>query len=235
MPRRSIVYHNPFIDKKSGVPDDYPVISDGELERIEDDYVRAAGLAIEAGFRAIDIKVTHGYLLSELTGAKTREGRYGGSLENRLRLVCNTIGKIRDRFGDRLLICMRLGCFDGVPYFPRQPIVWESHCDYRTPYPYGFGVDANDPLREDLTEVKAAIAKFRECGVGLLNVSLGCPTTMVPISDVRSRSRTTATTNSPSIRCWVSTGTSASRASCSARFRICRWSDQAIAGCRSTH
>ncbi len=43
VPKRSIVYHNPFIDKKSGTPADYPVISDDELERLEDDYVSAAG------------------------------------------------------------------------------------------------------------------------------------------------------------------------------------------------
>jgi NADPH2 dehydrogenase len=173
-PKRLIAYHNPFIDKKSGTPADYPVIGDDELERLEDDYVAAARLGVEAGFRAVDIKVTHGYLLSELTGAKTREGRYGGSLENRLRLIRNVIGKIRAAFGSRLLICMRLGCFDSVPYF-RDASGIGIPCDYRTPYPYGFGVDANDPLRDDLTEVKQAIGMFRESGVSLINVSLGCP------------------------------------------------------------
>jgi NADPH2 dehydrogenase len=173
-PKRLIAYHNPFIDKKSGTPADYPVIGDDELERLEDDYVAAARLGVEAGFRAVDIKVTHGYLLSELTGAKTREGRYGGSLENRLRLIRNVIGKIRAAFGSRLLICMRLGCFDSVPYF-RDASGIGIPCDYRTPYPHGFGVDANDPLRDDLTEVKQAIGMFRESGVSLINVSLGCP------------------------------------------------------------
>jgi 2,4-dienoyl-CoA reductase-like NADH-dependent reductase (Old Yellow Enzyme family) len=59
VPRRIIAYHNPHIDRKTGTPPDYPVISDDELERLEDDYVRAAGLALEAGFRAVDIKVVH--------------------------------------------------------------------------------------------------------------------------------------------------------------------------------
>jgi NADPH2 dehydrogenase len=174
-PKRSIVYHNPFIDKKSGTPTDYPVIGDDELERLEDDYVAAARLGVEAGFRAVDIKVTHGYLLSEMTGAKTREGRYGGSLENRLRMIGNVIGKIRAALGSRLLICMRLGCFDSVPYFRSATTGLGVPCDYQTPYPYGFGVDADDPLRDNLTEVKQAIGKFREWGVSLINVSLGCP------------------------------------------------------------
>ena len=174
-PKRSIVYHNPFIDKKSGTAPDYPLISDAELERLEDDYVEAARLAVEAGFRAVDIKVTHGYLLSEMTGAKTREGRYGGPLENRLRMIRNVIGKIRAAVGSRVLICMRLGCFDSVPYFREAWTGAGIPCDYQTPYPYGFGVDANDPLRDDLTEVKQAIGRFREWGVSLINVSLGCP------------------------------------------------------------
>src|SRR5260370_25015774 len=174
-PQRSIVYHNPFIDRKSGTPADYPVIGDDELERLEDDYVAAARLGVEAGFRAVDIKVTHGYLLSEMTGAKTREGRYGGPLENRLRMIGNVIRKFRAALGQRLRICMRLGCFDSVPYFRDASSGVGIPCDYQTPYPYGFGVDANDPLRDDLAEVKQAIGKFREWGVSLINVSLGCP------------------------------------------------------------
>ena len=49
------------------------MIADDELERLEDDYVNAAALALEAGFQAVDIKAVHGYLISELLGAKTRE------------------------------------------------------------------------------------------------------------------------------------------------------------------
>ncbi len=162
--------------KKSGVPQDSScTITDDELERLEDDYVAAARLGVEAGFRAFDIKVTHGYLLSEMTGAKTREGRYGGPLETRLRFVGNVIGKIRAALTSRPLLCMRLGCFDGVPYFRTATDGIGIPCDYSTPYPYGWGVDVNDPLREDLTEVKQAIRQFRDWGVAMINVSLGSP------------------------------------------------------------
>jgi len=175
VPRRIIAYHNPLIDRKTNVPSDYPVISDDELERLEDDFVAAAGLAIEAGFRAIDIKATHGYLLSELLGAKTREGRYGGSLENRTRIIRNIMGKIRAKYGRELMLCMRLGCFDGIPYGRDEATGIGVPFEYPVPYPYGWGVDPNDPLKDDLTEVKQAIAWFREWGLELLNVSLGCP------------------------------------------------------------
>jgi len=110
-----------------------------------------------------------------MTGAKTREGRYGGSLENRLRFIGNVIGKIRAKLGKELVICMRLGCFDSVPYFRGSEDDLGVPCEYQLPYPYGFGVDPNDPLREDLTEVKQAIAQFQRWGVSLVNVSLGCP------------------------------------------------------------
>ena len=58
---------------------------------------------------------------------------------------------------------MRLGCFDSVPYFRGADGVGVP-CDYQTPYPYGFGVDAGDPLRDDLTEVKQAIAQIQRMG-----------------------------------------------------------------------
>jgi NADPH2 dehydrogenase len=174
-PRRIIACHHPSIDQKTDVPPDYPVIGDDELERLEDAYVDAAGLALDAGFRAVDIKVTHGYLLSELIGARHREGRYGGSLENRTRFVRSVISKIRTRFGRRLLIAIRLGCYDGLPYRIDPETGLGVPYPYETPYPYGFGVDQEDPLREDLSEVRQAIAWFRDWGVELLNVSLGSP------------------------------------------------------------
>jgi 2,4-dienoyl-CoA reductase-like NADH-dependent reductase (Old Yellow Enzyme family) len=173
--RRIIAYHNPFIDELTGTLPDAPVITDGELERLEDDYAAAAKLAMSAGFQAIDIKMVHGYLLSELTGAKLREGRYGGSLENRFRFTGNVIGKIRAACGNGLIIAVRLGCFDGVPYHRDPRTSLGVPCKYPVPYPHGFGVDANDPMREDLTEVKQAIARLYASGVELLNISIGCP------------------------------------------------------------
>ena len=174
VPKKTIAYHNPLIDQKSGVPADYPIISDAELERLEDDYVQAAKLALQAGFRSVELKVTHGYLLAELLGAKTREGRYGGSLENRTRMIRNILGKIRAATGNQLTLLMRLGCFDSVPYMNGADGVGVPLA-HPIPYPYGWGVDSNNPLQEDLTEVKQAIGWFKDWGIELLNVSIGCP------------------------------------------------------------
>ena len=174
VPKKTIAYHNPLIDQRSGVPADYPIVTDDELERLEDAYVEGAKLALEAGFRAIELKVTHGYLFSELLGAKTREGRYGGSLENRTRVIKNVFGKIRAAVGNQLTLCMRLGCFDSVPYTIGPDGVGVP-LPYTTPYPWGWGVNPNNPLEEDLTEEKQAIGWFKDWGVELLNVSIGCP------------------------------------------------------------
>ncbi|HVN04208.1 MAG TPA: hypothetical protein VMT86_07305 [Bryobacteraceae bacterium] len=175
VPRRIIAYHNSHIDLKTDIPPDYPLINDDELERLEDDYVSAAGLALSAGFEAVDIKAVHGYLISELLGAKTRPGRYGGPLENRLRFLRNVIGKIRAAFGSRLMIAVRMNAFDGVP-FQREPASGLGKpCNFAIPYRCGWGVDESNPLEEDLTEVKQAIEWFRQWGVELFNISLGSP------------------------------------------------------------
>lgn len=223
VPRRIIAYHNPSIARETGTPADYPVIADDDLERLEDDYVSAAGLALAAGFEAIDIKAVHGYLISELLGAKTRDGRYGGPLENRLRFIRNVIGKLRAAFGKRLLIAIRMNAFDGVPF----------GCDFETPYPYGWGVDPANPLHEDLSEVKQAVVASAS-GVSNCSTSRWDLPTTIRTSAVPSRSPTRATMSNPNIRCWESTGIFASPASYSACFRIFRSSVRAIAGCRST-
>jgi len=174
--RRPIVAsHNPAIDRKTRIAADYPVISDDELERLEDDYVAAGRLALQAGFRAVDLKVTHGYLLSELMGAKERCGQYGGSLENRTRFVRNVLGKFRAEFGRKLILCIRLGCYDGLPYAAAPGEKTGSSLPYDLPYRHGFGTSQENPLQEDLTEVRQAIGLFRRDGLDLLNVSLGSP------------------------------------------------------------
>jgi 2,4-dienoyl-CoA reductase-like NADH-dependent reductase (Old Yellow Enzyme family) len=175
VPNRIIAYHNPHIDRKTNTPASQPPIGDGELERLEDVFVEAAGLALDAGFTAIDVKITHGYLLSELAGAKTRPGAYGGPVANRFRLPLNVIRKVRARFGKRILIGARLGCFDSVPYLRDPETGAGIPAAFETPYPYGFGVNPENPLEPDLTDVKQAIALLREAGLDLLNISLACP------------------------------------------------------------
>jgi NADPH2 dehydrogenase len=174
-PKRIIAVHNPLVDWKTATPPGQPPISDDELERMEDRFVDAARLALDVGFTAVDVKATHGYLAFELLGARTRAGRYGGPLENRARFLRNIVGKIRAEFGQRLLIAMRLGCYEGLPYMRDAATGLGLPMEYTLPYEYGFGVDTANPHSIDLDEVRRAVGWFREDGVELLSVSLGVP------------------------------------------------------------
>jgi 2,4-dienoyl-CoA reductase-like NADH-dependent reductase (Old Yellow Enzyme family) len=169
-----IVVHDPALDAKKNIPPDYPVLSDDELERIEDDYVRAAQWAQKIGFDFVDIKQCHRYLLSELLSAKTRDGRYGGSFENRVRFVRNVIAKIKAACPG-LAIAARINAYDGVPYQTGATAKDGVPCPYETPYQFGFGCDENNPMQEDLTEPIQLARWLRDWGVCLINVSMGNP------------------------------------------------------------
>src|ERR1051325_9243440 len=179
-----LAQHDPMLDaatfldpitKKTIIPKDYPLVSDAYLERLEDAYVTAAKLAVEAGFDFIDLKQCHRYLLSELLASHTQDGHYGGSFENRTRFIRNIIGKIRAHVPAAVLTS-RINVFDGVPYMkdpqtglgvPRPGIV--------TPYRGSFGVTPINPFEPELTEPKKLIGLIRDLGVVLLNVSMGNP------------------------------------------------------------
>ena len=90
-PEPRILYRHPILDKRLGLGTDYPLLTDGEIEAIIEDFHRAARAARETGFDFVDVKHCHGYLGHEFLSAYTREGRYGGSLENRTRFLraCN--------------------------------------------------------------------------------------------------------------------------------------------------
>ena len=92
-----IAHHSPYLDPAHGLPADYPLITDSELDALQDKYVEAARLARDAGFDAVDVKACHGYLAYELLGAFTRDNsKYGGSFENRTRFLREVCARIRE-------------------------------------------------------------------------------------------------------------------------------------------
>jgi len=152
---------------------DAPLISDAELDRLQDRYALAATLAHEIGFDFVDIKQCHRYLLNELLGAQTRPGKYGGSFENRTRFIRNVVGRIREE-SQGLMVATRLNVFDGLPY--------TKGVDGRgTAYPFTvplrsvWGTKADDPTQPDLAEPLALIGMLSDLGVVLVNVSIGNP------------------------------------------------------------
>lgn len=68
----------------------------GELPGIVEDYRRAAERAKQAGFDGVEIHAANGYLLDEFLQSKTnqRSDRYGGSIENRYRLLGEVLAAV---------------------------------------------------------------------------------------------------------------------------------------------
>src|SRR5262249_54767596 len=86
-PEPKILYHHPILDRKLELPEDFPILTDAQIEAIIEDFHRAARAAWDLGYDFVDIKHCHGYLGHEFLSAQTREGKYGGTLENRTRFL----------------------------------------------------------------------------------------------------------------------------------------------------
>ncbi len=170
VPRPIIVQHNPILDARQNLRPDYPLISDAELDRLQDDFVRAAELAAAAGFDGVDIKACHGYLVSELLAAFTRKGsRYGVSFENRTRFLLEVVAQIRAQLPD-LIITSRISLHDGPPY----PFGFGTCGTWGTGETCGTGFQ---PViaSEDLTEPLELARNLHTLDCLVLNVSVGNP------------------------------------------------------------
>lgn len=130
------------------------VLTDDELMRIQDEYVRTARLSFEAGFDAIDIKACHGYLVIDLLAARSRENSIYGGLppSARFRFMLDTIDRIKNEIPG-IIVTTRLNISDL--------------------YDGGFGVDgSNSP---DYSEAMLLTGELRKRGITLINISMGSP------------------------------------------------------------
>ena len=86
-----------------------------EIKEIEKYFVKGARFAMWAGADGIQIHCAHGYLLNQfLNPAKnSRTDEYGGSMENRCRIVVEIVKGIREVVGPRFPITVRLNAFEG--------------------------------------------------------------------------------------------------------------------------
>jgi len=155
--RPLVPQHDPYLDRGNET-----VVSDDYLDSLVQRYVVSALLAREAGFDGVDIKACHRYLLSELLASHTREGRYGGSYENRSRLLLSIIREVRKAAGSDFIIASRFNVFDAHPY------------------PYGFGCDRDNMWKFDPSEPERLVRDMVGEGVGLLSNSGGNPYYIYP-------------------------------------------------------
>ena len=156
-PAPMIAYRHPELEKYREA-DDSCIVSDDYLKHLEEKFGEAAKLSKEAGFDAIDIKSCHGYLLAELSSAYTRSGMYGGSYENRTRLMKNAVLAAKPYEDERFMVTARLGIYDGYPF------------------PYGFGVSRESGLLPDLTEPIHLVKELHEeFGMDMIDLTMGNP------------------------------------------------------------
>lgn len=155
--RPIVPQHDPMLDKGNEI-----IVSDEYLDSLPERYVISAMLAKEAGFDGVDIKACHRYLMSELLASHTREGRYGGSFENRSRLLLDSIKAVKKAMGDDFIVASRFNVFDAHPY------------------PYGFGCAKDDMWTFDETEPVRLVQEMVKAGVGLLSNSGGNPYYIYP-------------------------------------------------------
>ena len=118
------------------------------VEEIGDMVTAFADAAVRlyvAGFDGVEVHAAHGYLLSSFLSPALNErtDQYGGSTENRARIVVEIVQAIRERTDDDFLILVRLNCRDGIPG----------------------GIEAEEAAK--LAKV------FEEAGVDAINVSAG--------------------------------------------------------------
>ncbi|CAN5784938.1 NADPH-dependent 2,4-dienoyl-CoA reductase [soil metagenome] len=91
-------------------------LSEAGIESTIRDYVRCARLAQRAGYDGVEIMGSEGYLLNQFLCARTnlRQDRWGGSIENRMRLPLEIVRRVRAAVGANFIIMYRHSILDLV-------------------------------------------------------------------------------------------------------------------------
>ncbi|MHA7819417.1 MAG: NADH:flavin oxidoreductase/NADH oxidase family protein [Erythrobacter sp.] len=86
----------------------------GEIEPIIEGFVRAARICMEVGFSGVQIHAAHGYLISQFLSPRTnqRADEWGGSLENRARMLIEIVRRTRAAVGPDFPIAVKLNSAD---------------------------------------------------------------------------------------------------------------------------
>ena len=87
-----------------------------EIEKVKNDFIDATKRGLEAGFKVFEIHAAHGYLLNEFLSplSNIRTDEYGGSFENRIRLLLEIAADIRKIIGEKLPLFVRISATDWV-------------------------------------------------------------------------------------------------------------------------
>ena len=113
--RKDAVAPSPVFEPSLGVRP--RAITQREIRETIQGFADAAGRAQEAGFDGAQIHAAHGYLLSEFLTPHTnrRSDEYGGSFDNRLRILIEVYRAMRERVGHDFPLIMKMNGSDDLP------------------------------------------------------------------------------------------------------------------------
>lgn len=84
------------------------------IEKVKNDFAEASRRALKAGFKIVELHAAHGYLLHEFLSplSNKRKDQYGGSFDNRIRLVVEITEAVRTVWPEDLPLFIRLSVTD---------------------------------------------------------------------------------------------------------------------------
>ncbi|MDR0518431.1 MAG: 2,4-dienoyl-CoA reductase [Clostridiales Family XIII bacterium] len=142
------------------------LLSEGEVDKIMDDFVLAAQIAHDAGADGIDMKLCHGYFGSQvLRPYNSRDWKYGGEWKRRRQFAFDLYERISKAVNDKdFLIGSKISAWEG--------------------FPGGFGTDAPDSPVMDLTEPLDLLKGLEERGAQFFIQSAGSPGITISLTQV---------------------------------------------------
>jgi 2,4-dienoyl-CoA reductase-like NADH-dependent reductase (Old Yellow Enzyme family) len=104
----------PFGDDLDKVP---RAMMEADIRRVQNDFVAAAGRALAAGFNWLELHAAHGYLFNEFLSplSNRRTDSYGGSFENRTRILIESARAVRKVWPETLPLAVRISAIDWMP------------------------------------------------------------------------------------------------------------------------
>ncbi len=81
-----------------------------DIANVRESFIKAAIRSAEAGVDIVEVHASHGYLLNQFLSpySNKRQDAYGGSTENRARLIIEILEGIREKLQDRVALCLRI-------------------------------------------------------------------------------------------------------------------------------
>lgn len=156
VPEPIIAYNNPIFEGENPIAKER-IATDDYLDTVVEKLIGGAVLAEKAGFDGVDIKCCHRYLNCELLSAYEREGKYGGSLENRSRFLRESVLGSISATGKDFIVSTRMNIYDGFEY------------------PYGFGVKPGEGIAPCYDEAAEIIEGLYKAGMPIVNITMGNP------------------------------------------------------------